>query len=250
MLFRSDRSFVRPRKIWSRQEEVEIIEKPNPNFPFTVWAKLMRTVIADYGEGLLQASPSNGVLTLRRAIADFLYRYRGMNVDESRIIIGSGAEHLYGLIVGLIGREKVYGVENPSYEKIAPVYKSCDARVTLLDSKHSGIDRLELEQVSIDILHVTPSHNFSTGEITPASKRSEYLAYAHKKDIYVVEDDFDSEFRQAGKTLESLYSMDDGEKVIYVNTFSKTIAPALRIGYMVLPPPLMEKYSRQFGFYS
>ena len=219
-------------------------------FPFSVLAKTMRRVLSDYGEGLLVKSPNNGCAALRQAIADYLARSRGIRVQGAQIVIGSGAEYLYGLIVQLLGRERVYGVENPSYEKIRRVYQANGVTVEALRLGADGIRTSELRRTEATVLHVTPFHSFPSGVTASAGKRAEYIRWAEARGGCIVEDDFDSEFTLSSKAEDTVFSLEPERSVIYVNTFSKTIAPSIRVGYMVLPPALLDAFEQAIGFYS
>lgn len=219
-------------------------------FPFSVLARTMRRVLSDYGEGLLVKSPNNGCAALRQAIADYLARARGIRVKPSQIVIGSGAEYLYGLIVQLLGRERVYAVEDPSYEKIRRVYQANGVAVDALRLGTDGVRTDELARTSASVLHVTPFHSFPSGVTASAGKRAEYIRWALSRGGYIVEDDFDSEFTLSSKAEDTVFSLEPERSVLYVNTFSKTIAPSIRVGYMVLPPSLTEQFERTVGFYS
>ena len=219
-------------------------------FRYSALTKLMREVIADCGTKLLEKPPHYGCAELRNAIADYLLRYRGMLAQPDCIVIGSGAEYLYGLIVQLLGRERVYGLEDPGYEKVRQVYAANGAVCELLPMSDDGIDADALSRAQASVLHITPFHSFPTGITTSAAKRSEYLAWAAARGAVLVEDDFDSEFSENKKPLQTLYSMDRRGCVIYVNTFSHSLAPSMRMGYMVLPESLMAQYREKLGFYS
>ena len=219
---------------------------PAKLFPFSVWAKLMRGVLADCGEHLLERVPCDGDGELKSEIADYLYRTRGIDADPRYIVIGAGAEYLYGVIVQLLGRDKLFAVENPGYGKISATYALNGAEFCPINVIDTGISLDELDNSSADVLHISPAHQFPTGVVTPASTRSRIINWAMSGERYIIEDDYDSEFRLSGKPLHSLYSLCP-EKVIYMNTFSKSLAPSMRMGYMVLPPELYEKFMRVFS---
>ncbi|MCR5295732.1 MAG: PLP-dependent aminotransferase family protein [Lachnospiraceae bacterium] len=217
---------------------------------FPAYARIIRRLLAEKPE-ILEAKPPNlGSPVLRNAIAGYLYRYRGMAVDAKRIIVGSGAEYLYGLIVQLFGRGILYGVEEPSYAKIRQVYEANGARVEGLPLGKDGIRREALAASAAGVLHVSPFYSFPDRVPVTARRRFEYISWANEKHACLVEDDFDSEFNSPRKPLETLYSMDRGGRVIYLNTFSKSIAPSMRVGYMILPEALMDRYMEKLGFYS
>ncbi len=215
-------------------------------FPFSVWAKLMRKVLSDCGEHLLERVPCDGDVELKRAIASYLYRVRAIDVDTRYVIIGAGAEYLYGVIVQLLGRDKVFAVENPGYGKISASYRLNGARCAYIGVTQSGINCEEVEKSGADVLHVSPSHQFPTGAVTPASGRARLISWANAGNRYIIEDDYDSEFRLSGKPLQCMYNLCP-DRVIYMNTFSKSLAPSMRMGYMVLPRTLYERYLSLFG---
>lgn len=221
------------------------------NFPFTTWLKLMREVLSEHNEELLMAPPYNGVVKLRNAIADYLYSFRGINVSPDQIIVGAGTEYLYGLLIQLLGRENVFAVENPGYKKVADIYKSHDAKCKYINMDDSGLSIDHLKSTSSTVVHISPSHHFPTGIVMPIKRRQELLHWANRNSKrYIIEDDYDSEFRFTGRPIQTLQSIDTNQKVIYMNTFSKSIAPSIRISYMVLPTDLMEKYKNTMTFYS
>lgn len=219
---------------------------PAKLFPFSVWAKLTRSVLSDCGEDLLERVPCDGDAELKGEIAAYLYRSRGIDADPKYIVIGAGAEYLYGVIVQLVGRDKLYAVENPGYATISGAYALNGARFVPVPVGEDGVFLDGLKQINADVLHISPSHQFPTGVITPAYTRARIIDWAHGADRYIVEDDYDSEFRLSGRPLQSLFSLCH-QKVIYMNTFSKTLAPSMRMGYMVLPPALYEKFMKLFS---
>ena len=219
---------------------------PAELFPFSTWAKLMRTVLADCGEHLLERVPCCGDKQLQNAVAAYLYRARGISVEPQRIIIGAGAEHLYGVLVQLLGRGRLFAAEAPCYGKIPAVYTLYGAEVAHVAVTEAGIDLDCVEKLSASAVHVSPSHQFPTGAVMPASARSRLIAWANKSNGYIIEDDYDSEFRLEGKPLQSLAALCP-DRVIYINTFSKSLAPSMRLGYMVLPPALYGEYLRLYG---
>jgi len=221
-----------------------------PEFPFSVLAKTMRSVLSDYEEGILDLSPNSGCLELRDAIRRYLLRSRGITADTEQIIIGSGSEYLYSLIVELLGRDKVYALESPSYKKIEQVYHAEEVNTTLLPLGSDGIKSTALRSCAADVLHISPYRSFPSGVTASASKRHEYMRWAAKGTRYIIEDDFESEFTVSKKPEETLFSHTAEDNVIYMNTFSKTISPSLRIGYMVLPKHLTGEFQKKLGFYS
>ena len=221
------------------------------NFPFYTWSKLMKEIMADRRDALLQPSPSEGIYELRAAICSHLKEFRGMNVHPEQIIIGAGTEYLYTLIIQLLGRDKTFAVEDPGYEKIRKIYNSNNVKCVSIPIDEEGVNIDALKAGNADILHLSPSHHYPTGIVTPIGRRYEILGWAlNCESRYIIEDDYDSEFRLLGKPIPSLESIDVSGKVIYMNTFSKTLAPSIRIAYMVLPDELMDKFNTKLGFYS
>ena len=228
--------------------EEETAETPN-NFEYSLWFKTIRKVISDKGERLFVKSPNKGCGVLRNAIADYLHRYRGMVANPHNIIVGSGAEQLYEIVVKLMGRDKIFGIEDPSYSKIEAVYDSCGAGIEKLKMGDDGIETTSLKKGKMDILHVTPFRSYPTDVTTSIYKKYEYLRWADD-DKYIVEDDFNSEFFKPGQPVETLYSLDTKGRIIYINTFSKSLSPSMRMGYMILPDRLIEVYNEKLGKFS
>lgn len=220
-------------------------------FPFSLWAHTMRKVLNSGDEKLLQRVGVKGIYELRRSIADYLREFRNMNVKPEQLVIGAGTESLYSMVVQLLGQGKVYAVENPGYHKVAGVFKMNGAgtKPVMIDSQ--GINPVGLEKIKADVVHVSPAHHFPTGIVMPVRRRQELLAWADgAPDRFIIEDDYDSEFRFNGKPLPTLQSADMGGRVIYINSFSKTLAPSFRMSYMVLPENLLPDFDEKFGFYS
>ena len=219
-------------------------------FPFHTLAKTMRNVISKYGKSLLIKSPNPGCIELRKAISEYLARGKGIKVSYNQIIIGSGAEYLYGLIVQFLGRDRLYALENPSYEKIHSVYKSNGAECDLLKLGKDGIFTSQLTKTKASVLHITPFRSFPSGVTASASKRNEYIKWAKDRNAVIIEDDFNSEFTVSTKNEDTVFSLEPLRSVIYVNSFTKTIAPSMRIGYMVLPEELVKPFFDKMGFFS
>lgn len=216
-------------------------------FPFTAWSRLQRQVFLDYGEKLLQPLPNQGIPELRRAIAAHLADFRGMAVDPGNILVGAGTDFLYNLLIQLLGRELTYAVEDPGYGKIRKVYAAAAARCVDAPMDGKGVRADCLGEA--DVLHISPAHHFPTGIVTPLSRRQALLSWARAGDKWIIEDDYDSEFRFQRLNLPAMQSLDP-ERVIYMNTFSKSLAPSIRISYMVLPAGLMQRFREKLGFYS
>ena len=221
-----------------------------PDFPLSVLSKTMRKVLTEHGDLLLEKSPNCGCIELRKAIRHYLARNRGIKVDVDQIVIGSGSEYLYGLIIELLGRNRIYAIESPSYKKIEQVYQATEVIYDSLPLTNSGIDSKALAKTTADVLHTTPYRSYPSGVTATASKRYEYIRWSEQHDHYIIEDDFESEFSVSTKPTDTLFALSDNDNVIYLNTFSKTISPSLRIGYMVLPRHLVKLFDKKLGFYS
>lgn len=219
---------------------------PSELFPFSVWAKLMRATLSEEGEHLLERVPADGDRSLKIAIAKYLYRNRGVKVNSRYIIIGAGAEYLYGVIVQLLGRDKPYAIENPGYGRIRTAYTLNGAKCVRIPVTEKGADINGVLKSGACALHISPAHQYPTGAVMPADMRARVLKWANDSGAYVIEDDYDSEFRLFGKPLQPILGL-NAERVIYLNTFSKTLAPSMRLGYMVLPPELYEKYEALYA---
>lgn len=220
-------------------------------FPFDTWARLTREVLSERSAQLLSKTDPLGIYRLRQQIADYLYSFRGIKAKPEQIIIGAGSEYLTGLIIQLLGRKNIYGVENPGYHKIAKIFAMHDIKTDFLPMDDYGINMDYLNNSDTNIVHITPSHHFPLGIIMPITRRAELLNWAMENDNrYIIEDDYDSEFRFSGRPIPALQSLDKYNKVIYMNTFAKSLAPSFRISYMVLPIKLLERYLNNLLFYS
>lgn len=226
-------------------------ESGNKLFPFTIWAKLMREELSSNQEKLLEKPPFEGVYELRSAISSHLKQFRNISVSPEQIIIGAGSEYLYMLMNILFGSRSIFAVEEPGYSKIAEIYANYGMKCERIPVLSDGIDTDYLRKIKANVIHLSPSHHFPTGVITSVSKRYALLEWAsHSPDRFIIEDDYDSEFRLSGKPIPSMYSIDMMDKVIYMNTFSKSLSSTIRISYMVLPPDLLARYKEKLGFFS
>ena len=174
-----------------------------------------------------------------------------MSVRPEQIIIGAGTEYLYGLLIQLLGSDRVYAVENPGYRKPERIYNSYHVSCARISMDEAGVQVPELERAGADIVHITPSHQYPTGIVMPISRRYELLAWASRKDgRYIIEDDYDSELRLSGQPIPTLHSIDMSGKVIYMNTFTKTLCSTVRISCTILPQPLLRPFYENLSFYS
>ena len=226
---------------------LDLTSNGTEQFPFSVWSRLQREVMLDYGEKLLAPLPNQGIPELRQAIADHLAAFRGMHVDPDNILIGAGTDFLYNLLIQLLGRDKIYAVEEPGYGKIRKIYAAGGVVCVSALMDDQGVLPESLE--GADVLHCSPSHHFPTGLVTPVNRRMELLNWA-KQGNWIIEDDYDSEFRFDAHPKPAMQALDGSGRVIYMNTFSKSLAPSIRISYMVLPDGLMAEFRHRLGFYS
>ncbi|MDO4288770.1 MAG: PLP-dependent aminotransferase family protein [Eubacterium sp.] len=221
------------------------------DFPFPLWAKISREVLHNDDGKLLTAVEPQGYLPLRQEIADYVHRYRGVVCSPDQIVVGAGTEYLIGLIVQLLGRDKRFAVENPNYNRVYKVIQMSGAEVELSTLDDSGVIPESLETLGVDVLHLTPSHQFPLGIVMPVGRRMALLKWAEAAPgRCLIEDDYDSEYRFSGRPIPALQGLDTAGRVIYLNTFTRSLAPSMRISYMILPPALMERYKKSFGFYS
>ena len=228
--------------------EISLSDVPE-DFPFSALAKTMRRVLTDYDRRILSRAPGAGCVELRTAVAAWLERSRGLNISPEQIIIGSGAEYLYSIIVQLLGRGSTIAHENPCYNTILQVYEANGAKCFPLPMGEGGIISSALENCRANALHVTPFNSYPSRITASASKRHEYAAWAEAHSSYIIEDDYDSEFSSVTKHIDTICSLSP-DRVIYLNTFTRTLAPSIRTAYMVLPQPLLEKYREKLSFYS
>ena len=231
-----------------RQELVDLTANAPAKFPFSVWTRLQRQVLLDFGHQLLESVPKQGCEDLRQAIADHLAGFRGMQVDKNNIIIGAGTDFLYNVLLQLLGQDKVYALEEPGYHKIRSIYAAAGAKTVSAQLDGQGVTVTSLRDA--DVLHFSPSHHFPSGIITSASRRQALLNWAAEGDKWIIEDDYDSEFRFDAHPLRAMYTGEERGRVIYMNSFSKSLAPSIRMAYMILPPALMAAFREKLGFYS
>lgn len=250
VIYRSTDGFVVPSRRSLPAPAPAAFAREENAFPFSTLARTMRRVLTVYGDRILDKSPNTGCDALREAVSRYLARNRGIHAGKEQIVIGSGAEYLYGLVVEMLGRERVYAIECPSYEKIEQVYRAKGVQCEGLPLERDGIATEALQNTSASALHITPYRSFPSGVTASASKRREYLRWADRADRYIVEDDFESEFSLLRKPEETVFSQSRRQNVIYLNTFSRTVSPAIRVGYMVLPPALIPRFAETVGFYS
>ena len=237
------------------REEMEVDFSPRgidlEGFPYATWRKISRAVLKEEDRDLFLKGEPQGDLILREAIRDYLHAARGVNCDVAQIVIGAGNEYLLMLLSQLIGRDAVIAMEDPTYRQAYRVLSGVGHRVVSVGMDKNGFCVRELEGKEVQAAYVMPSHQFPMGIVMPVRRRQELLSWAGEKPgRYLIEDDYDSEFRYKGKPIPALQGMDRTGSVVYMGTFSKAIAPAIRVGYMVLPEPLLALYLEKGRFYS
>lgn len=221
------------------------------HFPFNIWRKIHKNVLLDDREELLYAGDGQGEFGLRCAIASYLHQARGVNCEPSDIVVGAGNEYLELLLTQILGGGQKVLMENPTYPQAYHTFCNAGYQMEMLAVGEQGMQIEEVRRRNPDIVYMMPSHQFPLGTVMPLKQRLELLKWAaEEENRYLIEDDHDSEYRYRGKPIPSLQSVDTVGKVIYLGTFSKSIAPSLRISYMVLPAKLLERYHSQCGFYS
>ena len=220
------------------------------SFPFPTWRKITKEVINEYDPDLLKLGNSQGDFNLRKSIANYLHQSRGVKCSPEQIIVSSGTEFLLQLLIQLFPEDTVYALENPGYERLNLIFKSNRARYKTINLDESGMIPGELTKIQADVACVTPSHQFPTGNIMPIARRIQLLNWANENpEHYLIEDDYDSEFKYSGRPIPSLQGLDTGEKVIYIGAFSKSLAPSMRVSYIVLPEQLLAAYNEKLTFY-
>lgn len=221
------------------------------NFPLSTWNRLMRETLSIHNESLLKTVPYNGVFELRKAIADYLRQTRAMEVSPAQIIIGAGTEYLYSRLLQLFGHSYTFAIEEPGYKKFASISASFGNTWKYIPIDDNGLLVQQLEESGADVVHLSPANHFPTGIVMPVTRRLELFEWVNRiSKRYIIEDDYDSEFRYNGRFIPPLFAQDTQNKVIYMNTFSKSLVPSLRISYMVLPPKLLQLYIANQSFYS
>lgn len=218
-------------------------------FPFSTWRKLSRDAMHEYDDELLRLGDFQGHPDLRKSIASYLKQSRGVNCSADQIIISAGTEFLIQMLVQLFPHDVVYGIENPGYERLNLLFNSNRAKYKPINIDNEGVIPEDIVKKNVDIICITPSHQFPTGSIMPINRRVQVLNWAKDDNCrYIIEDDYDSEFKYSGRPIPALQGLDDQGRVIYIGAFSKSLTPAIRVSYMVLPDKLMEKFRKKLSF--
>ena len=219
-------------------------------FPFRTWGRIQKELLYDAPELLLHGHPQ-GDRTLREAIGEYLATYRGVVCDSEQMVVGAGVEYLLGLAAHLL-KEGTAAIENPGDRRVRTILENSDLPCRGVAIDQGGLSVSALEESGANLCCVTPSHHFPTGVTMPAGRRSQLLRWATaQQGRYIIEDDYDAEFRFDIRPLPSLQGLGgQNGPVIYLSTFSKSLAPSIRIACMVLPPELLERYRSTYGTYA
>ena len=242
-----------PQRIKKEKKKYKYDFTPNGvdlrSFPYNVWRKLSKDILIDDKTELFRSGDSQGEYGFRHAICNYLYQARGVNCSPDQVIVGAGSDYILMLLGMILGKEHTIAFEDPTYKQAYRVTKGMGYRIVPVSLDKNGMKVSDLEKSGADIAYVTPSHQYPTGIVMPMKRRMELLKWAYAQDgRYIIEDDYDSEFRYKGKPIPALQGYDAREKVIYLGTFSKSIAPAIRLSYMILPKQLLEEYDKKSGF--
>ncbi len=220
-------------------------------FPFSVWKRITKNILTEGNEELFALGEPQGDYDLRQTIGRYLHSARGVNCMPEQIVVGAGNDYLLMILEKLLGQDAGIAMENPTYKRAFHIFKSFGYRVDIIGMDKNGMKAEELYEKQVQAAYVMPSHQYPSGITMPIGRRMELLKWAgEEEERYLIEDDYDSEFRYKGKPIPSLQGADNGENVIYIGTFSKAIAPAIRVSYMVLPPRLLKRYQKECYFYS
>lgn len=218
-------------------------------FPYSIWRKLSIQSLYEEESALFLNGERQGEAKLREELAYYLYQSRGVRCTPEQIIIGAGTQYLICLLTMIIGRESVFSMENPGFHRTREAFKDQGVLVKPIPLDRDGINVKRLYESEADVTYVTPSHQFPNGMVMPIHRRMELLQWAQEREGYIIEDDYDGEFRYKGKPIPSLQGLDTHGRVVYLGTFSKSLIPSVRISYMVLPSTLLEKYNQHFNIY-
>jgi GntR family transcriptional regulator / MocR family aminotransferase len=218
-------------------------------FPFSTWRKLTIQSLYEDESHLLLSGHRQGDLPLRVEIAKYLYQSRGVCCEPDQIVIGAGTQYMVSFLTLLIGRERIYSMENPGFHRTREAFKDQGVKLLGIELDQDGIKIEDLRESEASVTYVTPSHQFPMGMVMPISRRMELLSWAHETESYIIEDDYDGEFRFTGKPIPSLQGLDQNGRVVYLGTFSKSLIPSLRISFMVLPPTLLSRYQDRYSIY-
>lgn len=216
-------------------------------FPYATWASLTREALRD--SGLLQRGDPQGDLPLREALCAFLEQYRGVRCRPEQVVVGAGMEYLLDFLFQLFDPGAAVALEDPGYHAPYRVLSNLRRRAVPIPVDGAGMVPADLERSGAGVAHITPSHQFPLGVTMPVERRAALLRWAAAKpDRFLIEDDYDSEFRYATRPIPALQGLDEGGRVVYTGTFSRSIAPSIRAAYLILPDALLEEYRKRFAY--
>lgn len=219
-------------------------------FPFNTWRKITKNVMNAENKDMFASGNPMGDMGLRHTICNYLFEARNVHCRPEQILIGAGNHYLITILCRLFNNEKVIAMESPTYQKAYHIFKTNGCRVVTVNVQRDGIDVKDVVSKNADVVYAMPSHHYPLGTVMSIGKRTELIKWANEKEgRYIIEDDYDSEFRYHGKTIPALKGIQCNADIIYIGTFSKSIAPAIRMSYMVLPEKLLEKYKQKMQFY-
>lgn len=221
------------------------------DFPFATWKKITKDILVDANSEMFALGDARGDEQLRETIGRYLHSSRGVNCRPEQIIVGAGTDYLFMLLEKILGRHVPIAMEEPTYKRAYRVFQSFAYDIKAIPMDAGGMRVEKLRESGARVAYVMPSHQYPTGIVMPIGRRMELLKWAGETGgRYLIEDDYDSEFRYKGKPIPALQASDRSGRVIYMGTFSKAIAPAIRVGYMVLPERLLPVYKENCGFYA
>ena len=216
-------------------------------FPFSSWARITKEAVYE-NPGLLQRGHPQGDWPLRAALAQLLAQYRGVRCSPEQVVVGAGADYLLSLLLQLLPEHRSLALEDPGYPAAYAAAALHGREPVPIPVDGQGMDRDALERSGAGLAYVTPSHQFPLGVTMPAGRRSQLLHWAASgPGRFLIEDDYDSEFRWSSRPIPALQGLDRAGRVVYMGTFYRSIAPAIRVAYMILPPALLERYRRTFS---
>ncbi len=221
------------------------------DFSMNAWRKAIKAMLQEDMEDLFLSGSPEGEENLRQVISDYLHRSRGVDCELHQIVVGAGNEYLLMLLYQMLGGDCRVAMESPTYLQAYQIFQNLGWEVSPIPMDESGMTLAGLGASGAQLAYIMPSHQFPLGNVMPMKRRMELLQWAGEAEgRYIIEDDYDSEFRYKGKPIPSLQGSDPYGRVIYLGTFSKSIAPAIRVSYMVLPPGLIPCYRERCGSYS
>lgn len=244
----SDRTERKPRAEQPPQVDFSAAKVDTGHFPTSVWRRIVKSALEE--ERAFRQSPPKGDQALRESVAQYLYEARGIQAEPERIVIGAGTDNLLHILSYIFDSAYTFALENPVYNKAYHIFVRMGHKVLPVDVDKEGVQPGLLPEEGKAVVYATLSHQFPLGMTVPINRRIQLINWAKRgAGRYIVEDDYDSEFRYNARPIPPLYTLDGGDRVVYMGTFSKTMAPSLRISYMVLPRELMERFEGVYGFF-